>query len=54
LTSSLRGGVLLLAAIAAAQPETCPMAIAGAIEQADRNGACGKDADFIVITRKCV
>jgi len=35
LTSSFRGGTLPLAAIAAAQPEACPIAIAGAIERAD-------------------
>ena len=39
-TSSFRGGTLLVAAIAAAQPEAWPIAIAGAIERADWNGAC--------------
>jgi len=38
----LRGGVLLLAARAAAQPEAWPIAIAGAIERADGLISCLK------------
>jgi len=50
-TSSFRGWMLPFAARAAAHPEAWPMAIAGAIERADWNGACSQETHRPVRTR---